>query len=556
MTRISSWIGKHPTASLVIFMFAAFALGNAGQEITRINIRFALMTSEMAYHPLGVFPTLNGQPYADYPSLYNLLSFLTSCGGRWIDRFTLALPTMLLGCYVVAMTAKTTDLLKPGAGFCAALFSLLSFEYLNIFMAFSIDLPVAAAALTIVWSLLKFDFGSKVLPIYLTMLILAFTVRGPLGIILCGAVAAGVIIGGRRWKALLIYGVAGAAVAAGCLMLSYWAIVRQGGVDLWRTAIEWQVDSRIGNRGKSPFAYLYYFTGPLCSFLPVTIFTVATLAMKRRELGRRELTIPLLWALIPMLLLSIPGGKHLRYMTPLLPAFAILAAIGFVEADDSPAGRFIDLMTSIMDALILPAGLALIATATVLSFYLPADKVSLYAHLAAALTLLFVLYFLLRRRPGREWKLIRSALAMTLLVGVVFTSGDAMWENSSLFVGKTERLLREQRGRLYLYDLSPDHDALKVMYNVSPETRRNAVTIHRFRDEAPENLKKMFPVIPPEEALKTIRPCDVIVLHRKKLAALRAEAAKFGLKTIEIDQKGRLGHKPAVAVRLEPEPSE
>ena len=70
MTRISSWIGRHPTASLVIFMFAALALGNAGQEITRINIRFALMTSEMARHPLGVFPTLNGQPYADYPSLY------------------------------------------------------------------------------------------------------------------------------------------------------------------------------------------------------------------------------------------------------------------------------------------------------------------------------------------------------------------------------------------------------------------------------------------------------------------------------------------------------
>ena len=550
MNRITEWIAGHRIASLIMFMFAVFTLGTIGVEIVRINIRFALMTEEMAHHPIGLFPTLNGQPYADYPSLCNMCSFLTSGGGRFVTRFTLALPTILLGCYVVAMTAKTSELLKPGSGLCAALFSLFSFEYLNIFMAFSIDLAVAAAALTIVWSLLKFDFGPKALPIYAAMLFLAFAARGPLGLILCGAVTAGVILGARRWKALWLCGATGAAATAVFLGVSYRAIVRQGGNDLWRTVAEWQIAQRIGGK-----RYFYYFTYAAVSFMPMTLFTAAAAVMKRRELAKPELAIPLGWALIPMAMLSIPGGKHLRYMTPLLPAFAIVAAIGYLEADKSPTGKLIDFVVQLADKLILPMGLALIGTAVVMSFTLPANRLSLYLHLGVALVLLFVMYFALRRRTGKPWPLVRSALAMTLLIGVVFSSGDAMWENSSHFVGKTEKRLRKRHGRLYLYALSPDHDALKVMYHLSPETRKNAVTIFEFDKNASAHLKKMFPVATGGEALAEIRPRDIVILHRRKLKELRREAERAGLEVVVIDD-GRLGHKKSVAVQLKPKMSE
>lgn len=555
MTRIKEWIAGHPIASLTLFMFAVFTLGTIGVEIARINIRFAMMTEEMGEQPLGLFPTLNGQPYADYPSLYNLLSYLTSGGGRFVTRFTLVLPTILLSCYVVAMTAKTSDLVKPGTGLCAALFSLLSYEYTNIFMAFSIDLPVAAAALTIVWGLLKFDFGWKALAIYAGMLIFAFAVRGPLGLIMCGAVTASVILGARRWKALLPYGATGAAAAAACLGIAYWAIHRQGGAELWLAVKDWQVGSRMG-KGKTFLAYFYYFTSAIGSFMPLTGFAMAVLVMKRRELAKPELAIPLWWALLPMVMLSIPGCKHLRYMTPLLPAFAIFAAIGYLETDRSPAGKVIDFTVWLMDKLILPAGIAMTATAVVMSFTLPANRLSLYLHLAVALVLLFAMYFALLRFKGKPWPLVRCALAMTLLAGIVGTSGDAMWENSSRFVGKTEKLLKNQNGRLYLYALSPDHDALKVMYHVSPETRKNAVTIYRFDEDESEHLKKMFPVVTAEEAFSNIRPCDIVVLHEKKLKELRKDAERAGLKVVVIDPKGRLGHRKSVAVKLEPQTSD
>ncbi len=40
--------------------FALLSLGTIGTEVTKIDIRFALMVQDMALHGLGMFPTLNG----------------------------------------------------------------------------------------------------------------------------------------------------------------------------------------------------------------------------------------------------------------------------------------------------------------------------------------------------------------------------------------------------------------------------------------------------------------------------------------------------------------
>ena len=365
--------------------------------------------------------------------------------------------------------------------------------------------------------------------------------------ILCGAVTAGVIIGARRWKSLIVYGVTGAATGAACLGLAYLAILRQGGDELWQVVKEWQVDSRMDN--KNVFSYLYYFTSAIVSFLPVSILAEVALVMKRRELTCPKLAMPLLWALLPMVLLSIPGCKHLRYMAPILPAFAICAAIGYLEADRSWAGRLLDFLITLLDKLALPVGLALIATGTAMGIFLPAYRISLFLHLAAALALLLTVNIPFRR-TGKPWPLVRIALTLTLLVGIACTGGFAVWENSSFFVGRAEKLAAEQGGTIYLYDLNPDHDDLKLMYQLSPEARRNLVTIYRYDKNASKHLKKMFPVISPEQAFAEIRPCDVVVLHRKKLKYLKKDAETAGLQIVMIDEKGRLGHKKSVAVRL------
>ncbi len=104
---------KHPTAALAAFVLVMLSIGTLGTEITRINIRFAMMTQEMAYRPIGCFPTINGYPYADYPVLYNLLSYWTTFGARIVNNFTMSLPTILFAVYTIVMTAKVgSDMVK------------------------------------------------------------------------------------------------------------------------------------------------------------------------------------------------------------------------------------------------------------------------------------------------------------------------------------------------------------------------------------------------------------------------------------------------------------
>ena len=545
MKRIIDWAQKHRIAALIGFLFTVLSLGTAGTETTRINIRFALMTEEMSGHALGLFPTINGHPYPDYPSLYNFLSYLTSCMGCWLNHWTLTLPTILLGCYVVAMTAAVGERLRRGIGFHAALFSLLSYEYINIFTAFSIDVPVAAAAVTIVWFLLKHDFGWRALPPYAARLALAFIVRGPLGIIMCGAVTASVLLGNRRWKMLPIYGVVGAAVAAALLALAYQAILRQGGEELWHEVRRWQVDSRLA----SGRPFYHYLLSTVISFLPLTGFVIAALALKRRELLKPENAMTILWALVPIALLSIPSCRHLRYLTPVLPAFALLAALGYADADGSVPGRILDGGVKVADKLALPAGILFIATAAVVSCFMPTRLEMLLPHLVIALLLLAAIGRRLRRFTGRTWTLVRPALSFAVLIGIVMTAADAMWECSSIFVRRVEE---KRRGRLFLYLMSPDHDALKVMYNLPPERRREVISLYPVsRKRPPKLLDRMYPCRRPAEALPEIRPEDVVVLNYGRLKNLIKDAAAAGMTVVKIDE-GRLGHRKSLAVKLLP----
>lgn len=543
--RIFKWCGRHPIAAVAVFMFVVFSLGSAGVEITRINIRFALMSEELAKGNWGLFPTINGQPYADYPIACNVLSYLTSFGGRWLNRWTLVLPTILLGCYTVVMTALSGEKLQRGLGIYAALFSLLSYEYLNIFLGFSIDMPVAAAAVTTVFFLLKYDFDARALPIFALMLALSFAVRGPFGLILCGAVTAGCLIGSGRWKSLLWYALAGAAIAIICAALAMWAIHRQGGAELWKDVLEWQISSRMGRD-----RIFYYFTNAMGSFAITTIFAIATLIMKRREFLKMPLAMLLGWMLLPMVLLSIPGGKHLRYLTSVIPAFALCAAYGYANRDDSIVSKAMTAMMFVMDKCLNPVLLiATVAIAVVLPMLSRTMRIRCYfTHWSCAILLLGLIFVLLRKSRGDLKPLINTACLFTVFTAFVMNPLDAAIDGAELFTRQVE----EQRiGRLYFYRLGPDHDDLKYIMNMRPEKRGMVVYLSRRDSDSRRLFNRMYPERNIASVLPDIRDDDVIVLLEKRLPELKAQVAPAD-RTVEIlsPPGSRLGHRNAVAVRL------
>ena len=545
MEKIEAFVKKHPVASLAGYVAVMLSIGTLGMEITRINIRFALMTQEMAHQPIGCFPTINGHPYADYPVLYNLFSYWTSFGARFVNHFTLSLPTILFSCYTLVMTAKIGERIRPGLGIAAALFSLLSLEYLNIFIQFSIDMPVAAAAVTIVYFLLKYDYSFRALPIYMLCLAGAFLIRGPLGIILAGGVAAGVIVGARRWMAILTFGAAGALTAALCLALSVWAIRAQGGDGLLRDVIEWQVSSRI--EGGDIF---YYFTNAMGSFALTSFMALSVVLMKRRELIKPPLAPLFLWILLPMILLSIPGCKHLRYLSPALPGFALVAAYGYTAPDDSLWAKILLRGTAFIDRIFYPLIGTAICVFTVYLCFTPHVKFIGYS--ISALAVLTLIFFALRGKSGKLLPPLRLALYGTAFVALIYPPVEAVAENASLFVNAAEA---RRRGGLYFFRMGPDHDDLKYLFHLPYEKRGTAIYLS-LRGKAKKHggdggklLDRMYPVKSADEVIPALGPNDMIITVDKRYKALVQIAGKYN-KQINTVVKGQLGHREAMAVTL------
>ena len=75
---------------LIIFVLGltAYLAGLSWQEFIKVDIRYALFTAD----GIGIFPTLYGKPYTDYPSLGIILMYFASLGGNYINMFTAALP--------------------------------------------------------------------------------------------------------------------------------------------------------------------------------------------------------------------------------------------------------------------------------------------------------------------------------------------------------------------------------------------------------------------------------------------------------------------------------
>lgn len=467
------------TVLVFAVVFILLSLGVWGTEVTQINIRFALMTQDMAAHPIGCFPTINGGPYADYLSTYVVFSYLASMGGRWVNMWTLALPTLLLGAYIFALTYRFGERIKCRLGLCAVVFLALTVEFVWLCREFNIDIPVAAAVLTVQYLLFRADRlgGKRHNLLILLLLMFAFAIRGPLGLAVAGAALAGYLISASAWKRMIGWGVTGALLAVLCFGGVIGLIWLQGGRELLECAWKWQVSSRFA---ASNTFFWYYFADAFGSFAPVYPVAAAVLAFNWRKLDLRRaagddrtafLRLLLFWILVPLLLLSPAGSRHLRYMALVLPALALAAGYGVVFVSEYRFGVWLERLLGLaarFAAVVLPAGVALFAAVAALvpplrgGFPWPGGLV------VAVLTM--VVYWRFKVSDGNELfrNLAGTGVGMLLLTGVVLMPAAAIKQGSAAFVAEVEAA---RSGELYFCNINPDHDDLKYIWNCPVERR-------------------------------------------------------------------------------------
>lgn len=535
---------KYPATLIFVCTAIIFSLWLNFNEIISIDIRFALMVENMRDHGIGVFATVNNQPYADYLSPYTFLSFLTSFGGRWINMWSLALPTILLASYVTAMTYKIGARIKPAIGIYSVIFAFLTFEYLNICRQFSIDMPVAAATVTIIYLLM--ERSRKSIFLIPLCLFFAFAMRGPLGLIISGGAFGGWLLFRAEWKRVFFWGFIGAICSAICAAVTVFLIFRQGGQELWEIFLDWQISSRLKDGDN-----LYFFTGALGSFSLVYPVAAAVFILNYKKLAfwvKSDDTDTLLlrgllgWALLPLIALSVPGCKHLRYMTAVIPALCLAAAYGASRLQDFKFNSAILKFISWLEYLVLP-GLAVV----IVVFHLITKSINpdagslLIVPLVAVTILIYCQYKYGKRLTNPILRLAWIAAAATLTFNIlIFAPWFAKYDNSSRFVAEVEA---QRHGDIYFYNIGPDHDDLKYFIHLSPERRRGFYYI--FNNIS---TSKMYPVAGGLELFPQLPSGDVVVVKKRDIPELRKRIAQFDQMYEEIFD-GFMAHRPFVAFR-------
>ncbi len=535
-----------------IFSLVIYASGLAGLEITRINCRFALMTSEISLYGTGIFPTLNGVYYTDYPVSVFYLMHLASLGGKYINMFTLALPTSVFAALTVTATYLIGEKAKRDLGFFAVIFLFFSYEFINIARSPGCDMAVAAAVSWMIYLLFSADHDNN-WKYYLGVpfcMVLALVFRGPLGLILINAAMAGYFIAGLKWKKIIIAGVSSLIFDIFLLYMGYLLILKVGGEKLWETFYFDQISSRIG----SDEGIFYYFADAAGSFAPAYAIGLAVFVyyiksifcIKKDERGAIKFLRMLFgWAVLELLLLSIPGTKHIRYASSAVPALALAAAWGFMNFCNDGYLAALKRLILKLCFLIPPVCTLTAMVLIVISYlYLGGGRKEL---VPLGLMVILLLLFLRRRYKTEKSLMIFGALFFALLVTQIIVPFEARYQSSKQFVNSSIPFITGKN--VYFFRLGPDGDEHKFMVNLPREKRfRPRFIAGRIGDGYEE--RNMFDHCGGAEVIDSLGPESVFIARVDKLEPLAPDGDVKKLEEkFEILNRGRMAGDDCVLFR-------
>lgn len=325
-----------------------FTLFNYDRELVRLECRFQLLVREaIEAGKIGVFPTLYGEPYTDYPSTYTMIASYLAKTFSSLNSFFLVLPSaaaMSLTLSVVYLTGRIAK--SRTFGITAALLLMMTVGVYSGGRAIALDTFVClggAGAFLCALAESKLRTKSILYTILmwfaaLAFMSFAFAFRGPIGFIVSAAAFIAFYLGAYDWKRTIAASfTAGIGFLAACGAFAM-LIYQNGGSELLRAASDSLIHTRMDTAGKG---FHYYYTNGLGEYaivFPLAIFTLV--ACWGKLFGKAEknadtvfLRQCLFYGFIILVGLTIPGTRHLRYILPMAPAFALASAFIFVSPE-------------------------------------------------------------------------------------------------------------------------------------------------------------------------------------------------------------------------------
>ncbi|WP_259767221.1 glycosyltransferase family 39 protein, partial [Pseudomonas protegens] len=212
-----------------------FTFGIWDEQPQGFDGRWALFLQEMFRHGPSLFPTTYGQPYPDYPATATFFSYLFAQAFGAPNHLANILPTALASAGVLALLYR---LLAPSGrtwALLAVLLTALTSQLLDKSRSVCLDQMVSLLCLGAFYLLHSGEQrGSRLRPLMvLPLFVLAFAIRGPLGLVeVCGVVCTYWLLGESRtqearrilFKRVLGYGFSGLLLLAAC----WWLLLKLG----------------------------------------------------------------------------------------------------------------------------------------------------------------------------------------------------------------------------------------------------------------------------------------------------------------------------------------
>ncbi|XHF34022.1 glycosyltransferase family 39 protein [Pseudomonas chlororaphis] len=456
-----------------LLAFLLFIAGVYGQAPIGFDSRFVLFAQEMLRHGPSIFPTTYGEPYADYSSLSTLFIWLLSLPFGTVNSLTAWLPSAVAGAVIVTLMYR---LLAPSSVRWAVVsiaLLMLTSTLITETRAVSQDLMLAAVAFSVFYLGYAHDHfaAGRRWPLVFILLLLGFGIRGPIGLVVPTGMLCSYYLLDRQWSRLLTFGVLASLLLAACVGLLLWLAEVSGGPAFRQDVIRMQYMGRMdGSEGVS--GSLYYFTSSLGNY--ALAYPLALLALVAAWLSKPSQRGPALRlvqycaaaGLIVMLGLSIPQAKKARYLLPMLPMAAIIAAYPFQVVH----GRVFAWLRVAMQGLWLLIPALLIALLWVAKRRFPESLTDLTpVMIVLGLLQLAALSRLWLPRWRTEVLALSAVLAVWSAYALVFEPVERQLYDTRSFSQAAMARIHEQPAPLVLHGMGKDAKAIKFMVNVEQD---------------------------------------------------------------------------------------
>jgi 4-amino-4-deoxy-L-arabinose transferase-like glycosyltransferase len=447
-----------------------FSAGVYQQATIGFDSRFVLFAQEMLRNGPSVFPTTYGQPYADYSAVSTLFIWLLSLPFGQVNSLSAWLPSAMAGAVIVTLMYRLLAPYSQRWALLSIALMLMTSTFITEARAVSQDLILAAVAFSVFYLGYAADhFGAqRRWWLILALLVLGFGVRGPIGLVVPTGILCSYFLLNRQWRHLFGFGLTAAALLAVSVGALLWLADTDGGPAFMQDVVRMQFMGRLdGSEGAS--GALFYFTSSMGNYAlayPLAWLALAAIALTQpRQAGPawRLLKYCVAAGLIVMIGLSIPQAKKARYLLPMLPMAAIIAAYPFQVAQ----GRLFAALRGLMQGLWLLIPMLMIVGLVVAQRRFSEQLTSIRSIVillgvlqAIALAMLF------KPRWRAETLAFCAVLAVWSVYMSVFEPVERRLYDTRTFSLAVYEQVQEAPAPLVLHGMGKDAKAIKFMINI------------------------------------------------------------------------------------------